>query len=117
MTHDLQPVTDIPRFKSMQEEAAFWDTHNIADLLESGERVQVEFVPKNKLISVRFDEGAAAQLRVQARRRGLKPTTLIRIWVMERLNALSSESEPLSHHRYRETGNEGSMRHCWTKLI
>lgn len=88
MTNDLKPITEIPNFKSREEEAAFWDTHDVADLFEKGERVQVKFEQKQRSLSVRFDDAAVAQLRVQASKRGLKPTTLIRMWVMERLNQL-----------------------------
>lgn len=97
MTDSLQPIDQIPEFKNLEEEAAFWDTHDVADLLEKGERVQVRFAPKQRSVSVRFDDAAVAQLRVQANKRGLKPTTLIRMWVMERLNQVPPQQNRLSH--------------------
>lgn len=93
MTDNLQPIHQIRTFKSREEEAAFWDTHDVADLMERGEHVQVKFTPKDRLISVRFDRQAADRLRRQAHKRGLKPTTLIRMWVLEKLDQPSSKND------------------------
>ncbi len=88
----------IPRFKSVEEEAAFWDTHSLADYEDELEDVtgKVRFVvtgaqPK-KGITVRLEESHLAVLRQEAQAKGIGPSTLIRMWVLERLRELGGKS-------------------------
>ncbi len=91
MTQDFKPITTIPKFESDREEAKFWDTHDIADLMESGRRVQLKFVPKNDIVSIRFDRHSLRRVQRLAQTKGLPTTTLLRMWIMERLNQSSSK--------------------------
>lgn len=76
----------IPDFKNIEEEAEFWDTHSIAPYLRDAKPVKV-VVAKNLStgITIRFDSGVLEKVRSQAQEKGLGPTTLIRMWVMEKL--------------------------------
>lgn len=38
----------IPLFKTMQEEADFWDTHSINDYLSELKETRIEYLPKEK---------------------------------------------------------------------
>lgn len=81
-------VRTIPEFKSEQEEAEFWDTHDSTDYLEQTEAVEVSFVdarPPKKSISLRIDAETIDTLKDVAARKGIGYQTLIRMWVMERL--------------------------------
>ena len=81
----------IPTFKSREEEAEFWDTHSFADYWDELKSVKMRFAKdafKQNLVetmAVRFDEKTAAELRIEARKKGLSPTTLIRVWVKEHI--------------------------------
>ena len=81
-------IKKIPQFKNDQEEAEFWDTHDSTDFLDDTEPVDEVFVdnrPLKKQISLRLDEYAIQQLKVVAEGKGLGYQTMIRMWVMERL--------------------------------
>ena len=88
MTSRKKKVNKIPEFKTRQEEAEFWDTHSFTDFLDELKPVKVR-VAKNLSsgITIRFDPKTLGQIRIQAQRRGLGPTQLIRMWVTEKLNS------------------------------
>lgn len=77
----------IPEFKTVQEEAAFWDTHSVADFWDDLEPVEepMEVVGKKRLLSVRLGERDLDALRHMASRYGLGTGTLARVWILERL--------------------------------
>jgi predicted DNA binding CopG/RHH family protein len=78
----------IPEFKSRQEEAEFWDTHDLADYWAEFKPVRVKFAKNlSEGITIRFDPETLAKLREEAAKKGIGPTTLARMWVMERLRA------------------------------
>lgn len=83
----------IPTFKTIEEEAAFWDSHSIADYQDELEEVEVRFArPLLKQgITIRFEEETLAKLRSIAREKGIGPTTLARILVLERLQEIERE--------------------------
>ena len=78
----------IPEFKTEQEEAEFWDTHDSTEYLDDTEPVNMALVdnrPPKKQISLRLDQTAIKQLKVVAEGKGIGYQTMIRMWVMERL--------------------------------
>lgn len=86
--------TRIPEFSSYEEEAKFWDTHDFGDFLDETEDVDIKFSKGlSENLSVRFSSDVINLLRTQAERMGIGPSTLVRMWVMERLE-----------------GNEGARR-------
>jgi predicted DNA binding CopG/RHH family protein len=81
----------IPEFKTVQEAAEFFDTHSLAEFEDEFEDApDVVFVkagPK-KTVSVRLDEASMARVTKEAQAKGIGPSTLIRMWVLERLRSL-----------------------------
>jgi hypothetical protein len=76
----------IPEFKSVEEEAEFWDTHDTTDFEEEWKPVRVRFAKNlSEGITIRFDPETLAELRSQAKAKGMGPTTLARMWILERL--------------------------------
>jgi len=76
----------IPRFKSREEEAEFWDTHSP---LEYGDWEEVELKVARPLIhtlAVRLDARTIDRLAAAARKKGLGPSTLARMWLLENLD-------------------------------
>ena len=81
----------VPKFANHKEEATFWDTHDVSDYWHELKPVKVK-VSKNlsKGITIRLDEETLEILRQQAHRKGIGPTTLARMWILERLQGNSS---------------------------
>ena len=76
----------IPEFATIKEEAAFWDTHSTADYEAEFTPVRVRFAKRlSSGVTIRFDPDTLEQLRSLAQEKGIGPTTLIRMWVLERL--------------------------------
>ena len=78
----------IPTFKTIEEAAEFWDTHDSAEFEDEFEDVtNVRFVvarPK-KAITVRLPEDSLATLTSQAHEKGIGRSTLVRMWILEHL--------------------------------
>lgn len=95
MTHPKKtqpPTSRIPQFATREEEAAWWDSHDITDYLDELKPVRVRFAKNlSEGLTVRLDPETMRELRQRAKRQGIGPTTLIRMWVMERLHTEASQ--------------------------
>lgn len=81
-----QKKSRIPEFKSIKEETKFWDTHDTMDFKDEFKPVKVSFAKNlSQGLTIRLDLNTLAKLRLQAKEKGIGPTTLIRMWVLERL--------------------------------
>ena len=80
----------IPEFRTREEEAEFWDTHDASEFWDELKPVRVR-VAKNlsEGITIRLDPATLAALRAQAHEKGIGPTTLARMWILERLREQS----------------------------
>jgi predicted DNA binding CopG/RHH family protein len=86
MTDTSQQAKATPKFASYEEEAHFWDTHDVTDYWEELEPVKMQFTKKpSKPVNVRFDDDALRDIRTLALQRGIGATTLIRMWALEKL--------------------------------
>ncbi|HLX40514.1 MAG TPA: CopG family antitoxin [Ktedonobacteraceae bacterium] len=86
-TYPTQAHGSIPAFKSYEEEAEFWDTHDFTDFQQETTPVTVRSTHSlSANVQVRFDRETDHQLEALARERGMKKATLIRTIVMERLH-------------------------------
>ena len=80
----------IPTFKTLEEEAAFWDTHSseeFADELTPVEDVKFVKARSKKALTVRVDEDMFEELSREAREKGIGPSTLARMVILEHLRA------------------------------
>ncbi len=76
----------IPAFNSYEEEANFWDIHSTADFTNETEAVKVHATRGlSANVQVRFEPETDHELEAIARERGMKKSTLIRTWVLDRL--------------------------------
>src|SRR3989304_6861912 len=90
-----QKTKTIPKFKTIDEEKKFWDTHDLADYWGDFRPVKVSFAKNlSRGITIRLDDRTLNKLRLQARNQGIGPTTLIRMWILERLR--ESGDRPIS---------------------
>lgn len=83
----------IPPFKTLDEEAEFWDTHD-ASLLFKNPKIPLEKLPllekeKEEALTVRLQKSVKQKLERIARQKGIGPTTLVRMWLVERLRSIS----------------------------
>ena len=82
----------IPRFKSYEEEADFWDTHSPLDF-GTWKEVKLKIAkPLEHILGVRLDAKTIDLLTKLGGEMGIGPSTLVRIWVMEKLNSHSKKS-------------------------
>lgn len=80
----------IPTFKTIEEEAAFWDTHSseeFADELTPAENVKFVKARPKRAITVRLEEDTFEELTREAREKGIGPSTLARMVILEHLQA------------------------------
>lgn len=90
-----QQKTRIPEFASIEEEAEFWDTHDTTNYEDEFKPVRVRFAKNlSEGITIRFDAKTLADLRARAHEKGIGPTTLARMWIMERLREAERSSSP-----------------------
>ena len=76
----------IPEFKTIEEEAEFWDTHDTTDYEDEFKPVKVRFADKLfDRVTIPVDTDTLAQLDSLAREEELNATALARRWVLERL--------------------------------
>jgi predicted DNA binding CopG/RHH family protein len=81
-------MAKMPKFHSEQEESDFWDTHDSTDYLDNLPEIDARFVdvrPKT-MVSLRLQPELIEQLKVLAKQKGIGYQTLIRMWLMERLD-------------------------------
>ena len=90
----------IPAFQNVEEEAAFWDSHDATEF-EGQELQPVEVTLGGELaerLTVRLDQADRQELAKRARAKGVGPSTLARIWLKERLSR-EAEAEAEAHSR------------------
>lgn len=72
-------------FKTLEEEANFWDTHDAVDIFGKDLKTGVHRASKTDTLTIRFDPEDVQKLREQAFNLGVGPTTLARMWIREKL--------------------------------
>ena len=78
----------IPKFKSLKEEAEFWDTHSLADYWDKWKDADIVFElekPREETLVVRLQKELKDRMKKIARSRGLDVSTLARMWFMEKV--------------------------------
>jgi predicted HicB family RNase H-like nuclease len=81
----------IPTFKSIAEEAAFWDTHSLADHWDEFEPIDVVVElskPKEETLVLRVNKDVKKQLEQKAKDKGVTISTLARILLTEKLRTI-----------------------------
>ncbi len=79
-------IKPIPPFKTLEEEAKFWDTHSAVDEINEGTTVGFHRANKTHTITIRFEPKKLQSLREKADRMGVGPTTLARMWILKELD-------------------------------
>ena len=102
MTDTTKPTKSrIPEFANYEEEAEWWDTHDITEYLDGFEPPKLVRGQKKVIsiytddakklgsaLAIRFDEQTTQKLRHLAEQKGIGPTTLGRMLIIEGLDRL-----------------------------
>lgn len=80
----------IPPFKTLDEEADFWDTHDVSEF----GKVPLMKLPlleteKEESLTVRIQKSVKTKLTRVARAKGVNVGTLTRMWLIERLSKVT----------------------------
>ena len=79
-------VPDESIFKDREKEAKFWE-ENYKETWKEGKPVKVVFAKNlSETLNIRLDPSTITSVRKQAKAKGLGPTQLIRMWIMEKIN-------------------------------
>lgn len=87
-------MAKMPKFKSIKEEAKFWDTHDVTDYLTDLEPVELVFDPstkKKETLTIRVQPGLKKRLKTIAKNYGLNLSTLARIWLIDKLKEIKNK--------------------------
>jgi hypothetical protein len=78
----------IPRhFKSIEEAAQFWDSHDLADYWDLTSEAHFEVDIQRRLFLTPLEPELAKKLVACARKQGVSTETLINVWLTEKLTA------------------------------
>ncbi len=81
----------LPAFKSIQEEATFWDTHDVTDYLSELKSVDVTVhlsKPKEETLVVRINKDLKKKLEDVSKTSGITMSSLARMWIIEKLRSI-----------------------------
>ena len=72
-------------FTDRDKEAKFWEEH-FDEAFAQGKPIKVKFAKNlSETLNIRLDPATITQVREQAKEKGLGPTQLIRMWIMEKV--------------------------------
>ena len=99
MTTAKETKSRIPEFKSIEEEAEFWDTHDTTEFEDEFEEVEVKFARPllKRGLTIRLEEETIEELRRLGKEKGVGPTTLARMWILEKLEEVETKSTPIQN--------------------
>ena len=91
--YPTEPHGRIPAFQSIEEEAAFWDTHDVTDFLDESQPAEISVGQElAERLTIRLDKADRELLVKEARANGVGPSTLARMWLKERLREETKSS-------------------------
>jgi predicted DNA binding CopG/RHH family protein len=89
-----KPLKKIPRFKSEQEERAFWEdkANDMTEYFDWSKATLVTFPnlqPSTKTISIRLPQGLLDRIRIQANKLDVPYQSLMKVWLAEKAEEAS----------------------------
>lgn len=88
----MKKLKKLPNFKSIKEEAIFWDTHSLTDYYDFSKAKWGRFVlekskKKDNSLTIRLQSDLKEKLDNLAQKLGLSASSLIRMWTIEKLSS------------------------------
>lgn len=85
MKQKNKSVPDQSVFKDREKEAHFWEEH-FNDAVSKGKSSKATFAKNlSETLNIRLDPSTITIVRGEAKAKGLGPTQLIRMWIMEKI--------------------------------
>ena len=86
----------VPQTDSVEELAQFWDSHDLTDFEDQLEEVAERVFVRGKAatVAIKLRPKEAHALRRVAQSEGVKETTLVRQWVLEKLGKIVAVKPP-----------------------
>ncbi len=80
----------IPTFKTWEEEAEFWDSHDTTDYFDDEDETDVLILggPKSEVLNLRIEPQVKAQLERYARLDGVEMSDMLRDWIYRGIEEL-----------------------------
>ena len=85
----------IPDFRSEAEEREFWDSHDVTELVASDqwEKSGARGRAQTTTFAIRLNEADVEKIRALAHARGIGPTQLARMWLLDRIRLEQAAGE------------------------
>ncbi len=83
---ELEPVPY--HFKSIDEAAEFWDTHDLGDYWNLTEEVNFETHIQRRVFLTALEPQLAKRLTEYAHKQGISTETMINVWLNEKLTSV-----------------------------
>ena len=86
-------VSRIPIFKSIPEEAEFWDTHDFTEFVDELTAVKMKVTLgqlKEETLTVRLQTNLKERLASIASGMGVNTSTLARMWIVEKMKQVEA---------------------------
>ena len=84
----------ISKFKTIKEEAAFWDTQDVTDYLEEMDLASGANLPqadeRRTVMTIRIAPSLRERLEQVARSYDISTSSLVRMWIVDKLCSLES---------------------------
>lgn len=89
---NIKKLKSVPNFKSLTDEAVFWDTHSLTDYFDFSKPLNMRFefvgAEKEETLTFRLQKKLKKQLEKIANNLGLSVSSLIRMWTIEKLSSV-----------------------------
>lgn len=96
---DITMIKKIPKFKSLKEEAKFWDSHDVTDYLAELTPVALKAKlagKKEEVLTIRIQSNLKEKMEKLAQDYGLNVSTMVRLWVIDKMKNLKKPQLPIS---------------------
>jgi hypothetical protein len=80
-----QGKSSISEAQSYQEMGEFWDTHDVGDYWDQTKPAEFEVEIESQATYYPVETGLSTQLRTLAAQRGVPATTLLNLWLQEKM--------------------------------
>lgn len=82
-------IKPIKPFKTLDEEAEFWDTHDVSAIF-ANPQTPLSSLPliekeKEEMLTIRIQKSIKTKITKLAHSKGINPTTLARMWLIEKV--------------------------------
>ena len=87
-----KPSKKLPKFKSIQEEAGFWDTNDVGDYLNELRVIDAKYEPTDEVkttMTIRVTPTLKMMVEKMAKKYETSASSLVRMWMIDRLDSSS----------------------------